>query len=426
MSNHNNNGFPPNGIPPGWVFYPYPPVVVYPHHQVGQASQVLSLPAPTAQPAPSIPLPPPPEPARLSRPPSEASPEPNENNQLVLPAQIKFVACHHCGTCGRPRSHAYHKEHPLIPGQVAPASTCRKCIKKQDKGEPIDSIMLSMRSHVSEKASTRSGQFYDPPSSEVPRGRVRSVSWRHVAPRGISRPRDESLDGFTNDTLEAPPPPAPSAPRSAASDKPPSDKLSRAFSARLSRPPTERASPAPSDKLSRTASSAGSSQRTAHSGYASRTLPRRDPSREIRETIEVRTRRPYSPAPGACERRSIIKASDKPHNRNPSPVSHEGAGHTHDHYRVRFERSPSQQRHDLVIRDEKDLTPYFRHVERRTKEVAPKQEVDSTYHTYKRREEFEEEEFDEVDTRLRLVRPATSFNRFILGFFPICPTRYQN
>ncbi|TID16985.1 hypothetical protein E2P81_ATG09543 [Venturia nashicola] len=276
MSNHNNNnnGYPPSGIPPGWVFYPYPPVVVYPHHQIGQASQELSLPAPAAPPALSIAPPPPPEPARLSRPPSEASPEPNEHNQLALPAQIKFVACHHCGTCGRPRSHAYHKEHPLIPGQVAPASTCRKCIKRQDKGEPIDSIMLSMRSHANEKGSTRSGQFYDPPSSEPSRGRVRSVSWRHVAPRAISRPRIESLDGFTNDSLKAPPPPAPSAPRS--------------------RTPS---------KLSRAASSAGS-----------RANSRRD------ET----------------------------------------------HYRVRFERSPSQQRHDSVKRDQQDLTPYFRHVIRPT------------------------------------------------------------
>ncbi|QDS68381.1 hypothetical protein FKW77_010748 [Venturia effusa] len=422
MSNHNNNVFPPQSIPPGWVFYPYPPVVVYPHQQVGQTSQVLSLPAPTAQPPPSVPPPPSPEPARLSHPPSEASQEPDDNKQLILPAQIKFVACHHCDTCGRPRSHAYHKDHPLIPGQVAPASTCRKCIKKQDKGEPIDSIMLSMRSNVSGKDSTRSGQFYDPPSSETPRGRVRSVSWRHVAPRGISRPRIESLDGFTNDTLEAPPPPAPSAPGSAVSDKP-VDRLSRACSARLSQPPPNKASRAPSDKLSRTASSAGSSQRTAHSGPNSRALPRRVPSREIRETIEVRTRQPYSAAPGTCEQRSIIKASDK-HCRTPTSNNHGDPRHTHDHYKVRFERSPSQQRHELVVREEKDLTPYFRHVEKRTKEVAPEREAESTYHTYKRREEFEEEE--EVDTRLRLARPATSFNRFVLGLFPICPTGYQN
>ncbi|RDI89173.1 hypothetical protein Vi05172_g661 [Venturia inaequalis] len=264
MSNHNNtnNGYPPNGIPPGWVFYPYPPVVVYPH----QTSQELSLPAPAAQPALSIAPPPPPDPAHLGCPPSEASPEPNENNRLVLPAQIKFVACHHCGTCGRPRSHAYHKEHPLIPGQVAPASTCRKCIKKQDKGEPIDSIMLSMRSHK----STRSSQLYDPPSTEPPRGRVRSVSWRHVAPRGISRPRIEGLDS------EAPPPPALSVPRSS-SNKP----LSRAFSARLSQPPAERES----------------------------------------------------------------------------------------HAHVRFERSASRH----VKRDQQDLTPYFRHVTKRTPEVASRE-----------------------------------------------------
>lgn len=342
--NYNNNGYPPNGIPPGWVFYPYQPpaVVVYPHHQIPQASQEISLPAPAAQSALSIAPPPPPEPARLNCPPSEASPKPNEHNQLALPAQIKFVACHHCATCGRPRSHAYHKEHPLIPGQVAPASTCRKCLKKQDKGEPIDSIMLSIRSHVSHKDSTRSGQFYNPPSTEPPRGRVRSVSWRHVAPRGISRPRIESLDGFTNDTSEAPPPPAPSVP------------LSRASSAR--RPLKERVSRPPSDKLSRTASSAGS---------------RADARRN--ET----------------------------------------------NYRVRFEHSPSQERHGSLKREQQDLTPYFRHVTKRDTEVAPR-EVESTYHAYKRREEFEEEE--EVDTRLRLARPATSFNRFILGLFPSRPT----
>jgi hypothetical protein len=357
MDNNHNNG-----IPPGWVFYPYPPLVVYPPPHAAQAP----------------PLPPPP-------------PEPEE---AALPAQIKFVACHHCGVCGRPRSHAYHREHPLIPGQVAPSGTCRKCTKKQEKGEVIRSIMLPIHGHVSERDSC--SQFYDPPSTEPSRGRLRSVSWRHVAPRGISRPRIESLDGRTNDE-PPPPPPAPSVPFTTPSEK---------------------------DRLSRASSSAGSSRR-AHSGYAFQTLPKR----EIREIVEVRTREPLSPA---CERRSIIKVSSKPLYRTPTPDFQSEAKHTHDHYKVRFERSPSRQRHALVSQEQQALAPYYRHIEKRRKEAVP-EITESTYHTYKRREELEEEE---EDTRIRLLRPRsklewrqqkpTSFNRFVLGLFPSCPPGNQD
>jgi hypothetical protein len=435
-NNHNNGPIPPPGVPPGWVFYPYPPLVVYPPlqaPQTAQTSQALTLRAP------SPPTPPPdPEP--------EPKPKPEENLPLALPASIKFVACHHCGVCGRPRSHHYHKEHPLIPGQVAPSGTCRKCVKKQDRGEPIDSVMLSlsMRSHATEKEA--STQFYDPPSSEPIRGRLRSVSWRHITPRGISRPRIESIDGYTNEPSETgPPPPAPSVPRSSRSDRPLSDKLlsdkppsgqmSRAQSTQVSVPPNNRVSDPPSDKISRATSSAGSSQRTAHSGYVSQTLPRREPRREIRETIEVRTRRPPrpSPAPETRETRSIIKASSKSLYRTPTPDAQGEARRTHDHYHVRFEHSPSRQQHALVRRDEQSIAPFYRHVERRTEETAPEETAKSTYHTYKRREEFEEEE---VDTRLRLRRSgsksglrrqkSTSFNRFVLGLFHMCPPGYQN
>jgi hypothetical protein len=366
-NNHNNGG------PPGWIFYPYPPLVVYPPPQVAQIPQ-----------APQLPPPPPPEPAHELPPPGPAHELPP-----ALPAQIKFVACHHCGVCGRPRSHAYHRQYPLIPGQVAPAGVCRKCSKKQDKGEPIDSIMLPVGGHVSEKGS--SAQFYDPPSTEPSRGRLRSVSWRHVAPRAISRPRIESLDGHTNDAPPSPPPPAPSVPHTA-----------------------------PSDKVSRATSSAGSSRRTAHSKHAPHPLPKR----EIRETIEVRTREPLSPA---RETRSIIKASSKPLYRTPTPDSHGNVKHSHDHYQVRFERSKSRPRHALVSREQQALAPYYRHVEK-CKETAP-EAIKSTYHSYKRTEELEEEV---GDTKVQWLHPwsksvrrqqkTTSFNRFVLGLIPSCPT----
>jgi hypothetical protein len=126
-----------------------------------------------------------------------------------LPVQVTFVAAHHCAGCGQPRSHAYHKDHPLIPGQVAPASLCRKCEKKIDQGRAIDSIVVPIRDLEAEKEAkyrgrcprstsrTRvvirewSGDRDSPPREHIPRESPsppkRSISYRHVSSRSLSR-----------------------------------------------------------------------------------------------------------------------------------------------------------------------------------------------------------------------------------------------
>lgn len=130
-----------------------------------------------------------------------------------IPAQVTFVAAHHCAGCGQPRSHAYHKDNPLIPGQVAPASLCRKCETKVEKGEPIDSIVLPIRDFGSDGGSRERGRKqrrhrsnsrtrvvvrYESqdrdscpppapkpkPSPEPPK---RSISFRHIDSRSLSR-----------------------------------------------------------------------------------------------------------------------------------------------------------------------------------------------------------------------------------------------
>jgi hypothetical protein len=131
-----------------------------------------------------------------------------------LPAQVTFVAAHHCAGCGYPRSHAYHKVNPLIPGQVAPAGFCRKCEKKIQAGKPIDSIVMLIRDfgsgsdaegkrrgreptrhrsrsrtrviirYQSEDRTATTGLECRDESPEPPK---RSISFRHVPSRSVSR-----------------------------------------------------------------------------------------------------------------------------------------------------------------------------------------------------------------------------------------------
>jgi hypothetical protein len=145
-----------------------------------------------------------------------------------IPAQVTFVAAHHCAGCGQPRSHAYHKDNPLIPGQVAPASLCRKCERKIDKGESISSIVLPIRDFDAEPRNKRSSRRhsssrtrvviqhrYDDrspspplqkrgPSPEPPR---RIVSYRHVHSRSLSRPAPSSKPPEPQKQIPAPAPP---------------------------------------------------------------------------------------------------------------------------------------------------------------------------------------------------------------------------
>ena len=149
-----------------------------------------------------------------------------------IPAQVTFVAAHHCAGCGQPRSHAYHKENPLIPGQVAPASLCRKCEKKIAKGKPIDSIVLPIRDFPpsDEEGNTQerrrgrrrstsrtkiiikheSGEREPSPptrgtrklSSDLPK---RTISYRHVHSRSLSRPAAVSKPAEPQRQLPFPP-----------------------------------------------------------------------------------------------------------------------------------------------------------------------------------------------------------------------------
>ena len=134
----------------------------------------------------------------------------SEELPLGLPVQVTFVAAHHCAGCGQPRSHAFHKDNPLIPGQVAPASLCRKCEKKIEQGKPIESIVLPIREFGSnEEAKQRgrrrrstsrtrvvirewSGDRDSPPRpaalNETSKPPPRTISYRHVTSRSLSRP----------------------------------------------------------------------------------------------------------------------------------------------------------------------------------------------------------------------------------------------
>ena len=136
-----------------------------------------------------------------------------------LPAQVTFVAAHHCAGCGHPRSHAYHKDHPLIPGQVAPSTLCRKCEKKIAQGKPVDSIVVPIKPlpasdaertlRDKRKARPRSSshtrvvvRYGSRDRSESPALRAqheqspglprRSISFRHVRSRSLSRPAASS------------------------------------------------------------------------------------------------------------------------------------------------------------------------------------------------------------------------------------------
>ena len=132
-----------------------------------------------------------------------------------IPAQVTFVAAHHCAGCGQPRSYAYHKNNPLIPGQIAPASLCRKCEKKIQQGKPIDSIVLPIREFPASDGETKRSDRREgrrrsrsrtriiirhesedrdasPPRRSrreaSPESPKRTISYRHVQSRSVSRP----------------------------------------------------------------------------------------------------------------------------------------------------------------------------------------------------------------------------------------------
>jgi hypothetical protein len=76
----------------------------------------------------------------------------------TLPAQITFVACHHCSICGKPRSAGYHRDHPLIPGQVAESEPCRKCVRASRDQPVAHIVMVNETSSERRKAQSPSGE----------------------------------------------------------------------------------------------------------------------------------------------------------------------------------------------------------------------------------------------------------------------------
>ncbi|PVH99498.1 hypothetical protein DM02DRAFT_672629 [Periconia macrospinosa] len=109
-------------------------------------------------------------------------PEPPRNDMpVIVPAHMStasdpvYVLSHVCSVCGRMRSAAYHRHHPIVPGQPSVPTPCRKCKKKakekHDKrpGKDENTITIkiddgSRRGRARSRSEVRYVRSYSSPS----------------------------------------------------------------------------------------------------------------------------------------------------------------------------------------------------------------------------------------------------------------------